>query len=177
MDESTCIVDMALYFINFAQNESCGNCTPCRIGTRVLKSTLEKIVRGEGEIGDLEMMQRVANTMVKTSLCGLGQAASNPVTSSLRYFYDEYEEHISGKYCPAAVCPDIFEYYISPERCSGCGLCVSVCRVDAIQGKRKETHTLDISKCIKCRSCVNICTRKAIIGIRIDDIVESEAVL
>ena len=107
MDESTCIVDMARYFISFAQEESCGNCTPCRIGTRVLMSTLEKITRGDGEPGDLEVMQRAANTMVKTSLCGLGQAASNPVTSSLRYFLGEYEAHITGKTCPAVGLPGL----------------------------------------------------------------------
>jgi len=116
MDESTCIIDMARYFVGFAQSESCGNCTPCRIGTRVLLSTLEKIARGEGELSDLEVMQRASNTMVKTSLCGLGQAASNPVTSSLRYFRSEYEEHILSKTCPAAVCPDLFELFRSPRK-------------------------------------------------------------
>ncbi len=180
MDESTCIVDMARYFIHFAEEESCGNCTPCRIGTRVLMDILEKIVRGDGEPGDLDVMRRTADTMVKTSLCGLGQAASNPVTSSLRYFMDEYEAHINEKTCPAAVCTDLFEYTISPERCSGCGLCVTVCRVDAIQGKPKETHFLDASKCIQCRSCVTICARKAIIGVpvssRLDEMVNSEVV-
>ncbi len=178
MDESTCIVDMARYFLNFAQDESCGNCTPCRIGTRVLVDTLEKITRGEGEPADLDIMRRAADTMVKTSLCGLGQAASNPVTSSFRYFMAEYEAHIHEKTCPAAVCPDLFEYHISAERCSGCGLCVDVCRVEAIQGRRREVHSLDVNKCIKCRSCVNICARNAIIGVpiptRFSDPVSSE---
>lgn len=165
MDESTCIVDMAHYFIGFAQHESCGNCTPCRVGTRVLMDTLEKIVRGEGEPGDLEVMQRTASTMVKTSLCGLGQAASNPVISSMHYFLSEYEEHIKDKYCRASVCPDLFEYNISSERCSGCGLCVNVCQVGAIQGNRGEAHCLDVSICVKCHACVQVCARSAIIGV------------
>jgi len=181
MDESTCIVDMARYFTGFAQNESCGNCTPCRIGTRVLLSTLEKITRGDGEPGDLEIMRRAADTMVKTSLCGLGQAASNPVTSSMRYFLSEYEEHITARTCTASVCTDLFEYQISPERCTGCGLCVTVCRVEAIRGEKGEPHILDAGICIKCRSCVNVCARKAITGVpvlnRLNDSILSEAVL
>ncbi len=164
MDESTCLVDMARYFINFAQNESCGNCTPCRIGTRILMDTLEKIARGEGEPQDLDILRRAADTMVKTSLCGLGQAASNPVTSSLRYFLAEYETHISDKFCPAAVCPDLFEYKILAEKCSGCGLCINVCTANAIQGERKQLHYLDPEKCLKCHSCVAVCARNAIVG-------------
>jgi NADH-quinone oxidoreductase subunit F len=165
MDEGTCIVDMARYFISFAESESCGNCTPCRIGTRVLMDTLEKITRGDGEPGDLDTMRRAADTMLKTALCGLGQAASNPVTSSLRYFLDEYEQHINGKVCPASVCQDLFVFQIMPERCSGCGLCVNVCRVGAIQGKRKEPHILDAEGCIQCRACLNVCNRHAIVGV------------
>lgn len=165
MDESTCIVDMARYFVRFAQNESCGNCTPCRIGTRVLMDTLDKIAQGGGEQSDLEVMRRVADTMVKTSLCGLGQAASNPVTSSIRNFLVEFKEHIIQKFCPASVCSDLFEYQILTEKCSGCGRCMDVCRVHAISGKKKGPHFIDVKRCIKCHACVNVCTRKAIIGI------------
>jgi len=165
MDESTCIVDMAHYFIHFAENESCGNCTPCRIGTRVLVDTLEKITRGDGQPGDLETMRRAADTMVKTSLCGLGQAASNPITSSIHYFLDEYEQHINAKVCPASVCPDLYALTILAERCTGCGLCVRVCRVGAIQGKRREPHTLDVDLCIQCRACLDVCSHRAIVGI------------
>jgi NADH:ubiquinone oxidoreductase subunit F (NADH-binding) len=169
MDESTCMVDMARYFIRFAESESCGNCTPCRIGTRVLSDTLDKITRGDGEPGDLETMRRAADTMVKTSLCGLGQAASNPVTSSMRYFPEEYEQHIQDKTCAPAVCPDLFIFQIVAERCSGCGLCVKVCRVGAIQGRRKEPHVLDAGLCIQCRACLNACNRHAIVGVPAPD--------
>lgn len=167
MDQTTCMVSMARYFTGFAQRESCGNCTPCRIGNRILMNTLEKIISGNGEMEDLDVLRRAADTMVKTSLCGLGQAASNPVTSSLRYFLSEYEAHISNKYCPSAECPELFNYTILPERCTGCGLCIPVCSTGAIQGVRKQTHILDASKCIKCRSCVMICAREAITGIPI----------
>ena len=164
MDESTCLVDMARYFISFAKSESCGNCTPCRIGTRILMSTLDKIVNGEGEMEDLEVMKRAADTMNKTALCGLGQAASNPVTSSIRYFISEYEAHITEKYCPSAVCSNLFEYHILPEKCSGCGLCKDVCTSGAIHGIRKTPYTLDPALCIKCHSCIGICARNAIVG-------------
>jgi NADH-quinone oxidoreductase subunit F len=164
MDESTCIVDMTRYFLSFAQEESCGNCTPCRIGTRVLVDTLEKIGAGDGEPGDIDILQRAATTMYTSSLCGFGQAASNPVVSSLRYFMDEYEAHITAKTCQASVCPDLFEYYISPDRCSGCEQCKEICRVGAITGSRKEAHFIDVIQCVKCHMCVNVCARDAIIG-------------
>jgi NADH:ubiquinone oxidoreductase subunit F (NADH-binding) len=172
MDESTCIVDMARYFIGFALRESCGNCTSCRIGTRVLIDRLEKIIRGNGEMRDLEMMARTAETMVKTSLCGLGQAASNPVTSSLKYFLTEYDEHVNGHYCRSGVCKGLFQYVIDPEKCNGCTLCVRVCPVNAIQGTLKELHTLDVSLCTQCHSCVEVCAKHAILGVPL--VVEQE---
>jgi NADH-quinone oxidoreductase subunit F len=165
MDGSTCIVDMARYFIGFALRESCGNCTPCRIGTRVLIDRLEKIIRGEGEMSDLDMMSRTAEMMVKTSLCGLGQAASNPVSSSLKVFLSEYEEHIQDHYCRSAVCKGLFQYIILPENCNGCTLCVRVCPANAIQGSLKELHTLDVTLCTQCHSCVEVCAKQAIVGI------------
>lgn len=165
MDESTCMVDMARYFIRFAASESCGNCTPCRIGSRILLDTLGKITRGDGEPGDLDTMRRAADTMVRTSLCGLGQAASNPVSSSLHYFIDEYEQHINEKTCPATVCPDLYSLQIVAERCSGCGRCMDVCRSGAITGKRGEPHILDQELCVQCRACLNTCNRHAIVGV------------
>jgi NADH:ubiquinone oxidoreductase subunit F (NADH-binding)/(2Fe-2S) ferredoxin len=169
MDESTCIVDMARYFIGFALRESCGNCTPCRIGTRVLIDRLKKIIRGEGEHSDLEMMRRTADTMVKTSLCGLGQAASNPVTSSLNFFLAEYEAHVHDQYCQAGVCKGLFQYIILPENCNGCTLCVRVCPADAIQGNLKELHTLDATLCTQCHSCVEVCAKRAIVAVPLTD--------
>jgi ferredoxin len=114
-------------------------------------------------------MRRAADTMVKTSLCGLGQAASNPVSSSLRYFMSEYEKHITDKYCPSAVCNDLFNFYITPDRCTGCTLCLEVCSENAIQGSRKQLHVIDQAKCIKCRACVRICARNAIVGVPIQE--------
>jgi NADH:ubiquinone oxidoreductase subunit F (NADH-binding)/(2Fe-2S) ferredoxin len=181
MDESTCIVDMARYFIGFALRESCGNCTPCRIGTRVLSDRLEKIIRGDGDLHDLEVMRAAADTMVKTSLCGLGQAASNPVSSSLNFFLSEYEEHVHDKYCQAGVCKGLFQYVILEERCNGCGVCVKACASNAITGKLKELHTLDVDLCTQCHACVEVCTKHAIVGVPLpheeDLFVLSEALL
>ncbi len=165
MDESTCMVDMARYFIRFAQSESCGNCTPCRIGTHILADTLERITRGEGEPEDLEIMRRASETMTKTSLCGLGQAAANPVMTSLKYFRSEYDTHIRESFCPPAVCPDLFEYTILVERCTGCELCKGVCESDAIQGEKRGPHVLDVSLCVKCKACVQVCAQRAIVGV------------
>ncbi|MHC1783762.1 MAG: NADH-ubiquinone oxidoreductase-F iron-sulfur binding region domain-containing protein [Anaerolineaceae bacterium] len=164
MDEDTCMVDMARYFINFARGESCGNCTPCRNGTRILFDTLEKIVQGEGLPEDLEVLRRAALTMAKSSLCGLGQAAANPVLTSLHHFLPEYETHIREQFCPPAVCTELFEYAILAENCTGCDLCRTVCETNAIQGGRHEIHTLDVSLCVKCKACVRVCNQNAIVG-------------
>jgi len=156
---------MARYFINFAHGESCGNCTPCRNGVRILADTLERITKGEGVMKDLEILERASLTMARTSLCGLGQAASNPVLTSLRLFRSEYEDHIRDSFCPPAVCPELFEYTILAERCTGCELCKSVCESGAIKGERRQTHTLDVSMCIKCKACVQVCAQHAILGV------------
>ena len=165
MDESTCLVDLARYFQTFSRNESCGKCTACRTGTRILVDTLDKIVRGEGEANDIGILYTVADTMQKTAMCGAGQTAPNPVLSTIRYFISEYHAHIIDKYCPSAVCTELFDYIIDPDKCPGCGRCIKVCASLAISGEKNKPHTLDISKCIKCKNCVNVCKFDAIIGI------------
>ncbi|HMB23930.1 MAG TPA: NADH-ubiquinone oxidoreductase-F iron-sulfur binding region domain-containing protein, partial [Anaerolineales bacterium] len=165
MDETTCIVEMAKYFIGFALRESCGNCTPCRVGTRVIIDRLEKIIAGEGEPGDLDTLRVAADAMVRTSLCGLGQAASNPVSSSLTFFLSEYEAHVHDHYCEAGVCKGLFQYVILAERCNGCGVCANACSSNAIRGKFKSAYTLDVNLCTQCHACVEVCTKHAIVGV------------
>lgn len=162
MDESTCMVDMARFFVGFARNESCGNCTSCRNGTRLLADTLAHIAGGEGGEEDLAVLQRASDTMTRTSLCGLGQAAANPVVSSLRYFEAEYHSHTEDGFCPSGVCTSLFELRISPELCTGCGLCTTVCAPGAAQGARRQTHWIDALICSKCRACLKVCNRHAI---------------
>lgn len=167
LDESTCIVDLARYFLTFSESESCGKCTPCRVGTRILVETLEKIARGEGEIEDLDVLYKVADTMQRTALCGGGQTAPNPVLTTLKYFMNEYLTHIQGRYCPASVCTALFEYRILAEKCTGCGRCIQVCSSGAVRGEKKEPHTIDVTLCIKCRACVEACKFDAIVGVPI----------
>ncbi|MCK4313017.1 MAG: NADH-quinone oxidoreductase subunit NuoF [Candidatus Cloacimonetes bacterium] len=164
MDKDTCVVDVARYFLDFCQKESCGKCTPCRVGTRHMVELLEKICNGEGKIEDLSKLESLANIVKSTSLCGLGQTAPNPVLTTLRYFRPEYVEHIEHLYCPAVVCRSLIEYIVIPEKCTGCQKCVSVCPTGAITGPRSEPHNLDASKCIKCRACYEICRFDAIAG-------------
>ena len=172
MDEDTCVVDLARYFLNFTQAESCGKCAPCRVGTRRLVEILEKITKGEGKADDLLMLQSLGETIKRGALCGLGQTAPNPVLTTLRYFRSEYMSHIMEKHCPAAVCSELIEYRVVAEKCTGCQRCVSVCPTGAITGPRAEPHNLDASKCIKCRACYEICRFDAIAGDAI--IIQSE---
>jgi NADH:ubiquinone oxidoreductase subunit F (NADH-binding) len=164
MDEDTCMVDLAKYFLKFTSNESCGKCTPCRIGTSRMAEILEKITQRKGEKGDIQILENLAHTVKNGSLCGLGQTAPNPVLTTLKYFKSEYTEHAEHNHCPAAVCRDLVEYQIIKEKCTGCQLCIKVCPTGAISGSPKKLHTLDPDKCIKCRACYEICKFDAITG-------------
>jgi NADH-quinone oxidoreductase subunit F/NADP-reducing hydrogenase subunit HndC len=162
MDEDTCMVDVAKFFLNFTQSESCGKCTPCREGTKRMLEMLTAITEGNGKEGDIEKLERLAKSIKAGALCALGQTAPNPILSTLRYFRDEYEAHIFEKRCPAGVCTALIGYKIT-EKCVGCGLCKKVCPVDAISGEPKGKHTIDPEKCIKCGACMEKCPFKAII--------------
>ena len=164
MDSDTCVVDVARYFLDFIQKESCGKCTPCRVGTRYMVDILEKICNGLADAKELDKLESLAQMVKSTSLCGLGQTASNPVLTTLRYFRPEYLEHVVHMYCPALVCRGLIEYLVIPEKCTGCQRCVSVCPTGAITGPRSEPHNLDSSKCIKCRACYEVCRFDAIAG-------------
>ena len=162
MDEDTCMVEVARFFMNITQNESCGKCVPCREGTRRMLEILEKIVAGKGEMSDLDMLEELSDTITSTALCGLGKTAANPVVSTLKYFRDEYIEHIQDKHCRTKTCQALKKIYIEPSLCKGCSLCSRVCPVDAISGKVKEPFEIDQSKCIKCGACLESCKFKAI---------------
>ena len=162
MDESTCMVDMARFFMDFVQDESCGKCPPCRVGTRHLRDILARICTGHGRETDLEELDRLSRDVKTGSLCGLGQTAPNPVLSTIRYFRDEYEAHIREHRCPAKVCRGLFRYEIDPEACVGCGICAKNCPADAIAGERKRAHVINPETCIKCGLCFERCPHTAI---------------
>jgi NADH-quinone oxidoreductase subunit F len=162
MDEKTCMVDVAKYFLNFLRDESCGKCVSCREGTQRMWEIVRDITEGKGKAGDLELLQEVAIACKDASMCGLGQTAANPVLSTLRYFRDEYEAHITDKTCPAGVCLNLIRYFVIPEKCTGCLACKKGCPTDAIQGVLKEVHVIDQAKCIKCGACLEACKFEAI---------------
>jgi NADH-quinone oxidoreductase subunit F len=162
MDSSSCMVDVAKYFLNFTQDESCGKCTFCRIGTFRMKEILDRITAGQGRIEDLAILETLAQAIRKNSLCGLGQSAPNPVLTTLRYFKEEYEAHIIEKRCPAKKCRALITYSITTDKCIGCGLCARYCSSKAISGEKKKPHLIDNSKCVRCGTCINTCRIGAI---------------
>lgn len=163
MDEDNCMVDIARFFLDFTVDESCGKCTPCRIGTRRLLELLDKIIAGNGELKDIDKLDELCNYIKAASLCGLGQTAPNPVLSTLRYFKDEYIAHITDKRCPSGVCKNLLRYLIIEAKCRGCSACARVCPAGAITGELKKTYRIDDSKCIKCGACMEKCKFGAII--------------
>jgi NADH-quinone oxidoreductase subunit F/NADP-reducing hydrogenase subunit HndC len=162
MDEGTCMLDIARFFMEFTQDESCGKCVPCRVGTRRILEILQGICEGRGKDGDIETLKMLCANIKENSLCGLGQGAPNPVVSTLTYFLDEYEAHIYEKRCPAHVCRALIKYEIIDGVCTGCTVCARNCPVNAISGERKQTHIIDQDKCIKCGICHQLCAFDAI---------------
>ena len=162
MDEDTCMVDIAKFFLEFTVDESCGKCAPCRIGTRRMYEILEKITNGTGTLEDIAKLKELCYNIKNSALCGLGQTAPNPILSTLRYFEDEYIAHVVDKKCPAGVCKSLVSYTIDPDKCKGCSLCAKKCPVGAISGEIKKPFVIDPNKCIKCGVCMETCKFGAI---------------
>jgi NAD-dependent dihydropyrimidine dehydrogenase PreA subunit len=162
MDEDTCIVNVARYFLSFTMEESCGKCTPCREGVSHMLGILDRITQGEADEKDLELLEELGTMTTLTSLCALGGSAPNPILSTLRYFRDEYLAHIREKKCPAGVCRALISYAIDGEKCTGCQVCVKICPQGAISGEKKEPHAIDTVTCSRCGMCVDACPCNAI---------------
>jgi NADH-quinone oxidoreductase subunit F len=165
MDDHTCMVDVARYFLKFLAEESCGKCVPCREGVVQLFHLVTKITEGKGEMGDLDQIRELSDVVIDASLCGLGKSAPNPVLSTLRYFEDEYVAHIRDRKCPAGVCRALTTFEISEELCHGCRACQKVCAVDAIAGEKKQPHVIDVEVCTKCGMCRAVCARDAVLTV------------
>ena len=162
MDETSCMVAIAKFYLEFTVEESCGKCTPCREGTKRMLEMLEKIASGEGTLEDIDALENLGQVIKISSLCGLGQSAPNPVISTIHYFRDEYEAHVVDKKCPAGQCQALLEYFIT-EDCTGCTLCARKCPTNCISGKVKERHVIDQAECIKCGNCMEVCRFGAVI--------------
>ena len=162
MDDRSCMVDVAKYFLAFLQEESCGKCVPCREGVRRMREILEDICAGKGKEGDIDLLEKMSQAIADGSLCALGGSAPNPVLSTIKYFRDEYDAHIKDHRCPAGVCKALITYSIDPEKCTGCGLCIKVCPTQATSGEKKKPHTIDNDKCIRCGACIESCKFDAI---------------
>jgi NADH:ubiquinone oxidoreductase subunit F (NADH-binding)/Pyruvate/2-oxoacid:ferredoxin oxidoreductase delta subunit len=163
MDQDTCMVDVARYFLDFLKEESCGQCNPCREGIKRMLEVLNRICEGDGREGDIELLQELGGMVHNFSLCGLGTSAPNPVLTTIRYFRDEYEAHIRDKKCPAGICKPLFHYEIDGSACTGCTLCARKCPQEAITGEKKKIHALEQEKCIKCGICYEVCKFNAIV--------------
>lgn len=161
-DEETCMVDLAKYFISFLLEESCGKCIPCREGLRSMHAILDRITKGEGRKGDIEALEDLSKVMIQSSLCALGQSAPNPVLTALKYFREEFDQHIDHKKCPAGVCTALYEMSIDPDKCTGCMVCLRNCPVQAISGAKQKPHLIDRTKCIKCNICYTVCKFDAV---------------
>lgn len=166
MDDHTCMVNVASYFIDFLAEECCGKCTPCREGLKAMQKLLHGLTSGKARSGDTLLLKDIAEHVKETALCGLGQTAANPVLSTMKYFPEEYEEHEKEGFCRAGVCPEMYSLEIDPKLCTGCGACAKICPAEAISGKIKEFHTIEKSSCITCGSCIDTCRFKAIDVIR-----------
>lgn len=162
MDETTCMVDLAKFFLNFTQDESCGKCVPCRIGTKRMLEILDRISKGEGHEGDIELLESLADSIKRSSLCGLGQSAPNPALTTIKYFRDEYEAHIYDKKCPAKKCQALITYEVKADECIGCKLCTKYCPTGAVAGDKKKPHVIDEAKCVRCGLCMNVCKNNAV---------------
>jgi NADH-quinone oxidoreductase subunit F len=162
LDETNCMVNVAKFFLTFTKNESCGKCIPCRVGTKTMLDILERITKGEGREGDIELLEQLGQDVKTASLCGLGQTAPNPVLTTIRYFRHEYEAHIKDKKCPAVECTELIEFVVDPDRCKKCGLCKKACPVGAITWEKKQVAYIDKEKCVKCRECIIACPFNAI---------------
>ncbi|MBQ3386458.1 MAG: 4Fe-4S binding protein, partial [Eggerthellaceae bacterium] len=162
MDDRSCMVEVARYYVDFLCEESCGKCTPCREGLRQMRAILTDICEGRGKDGDIELLERIGHTMQDASLCALGRTAANPVLTTIKFFRNEYEAHIKEHRCPAGVCAKLTRFVIDAEACTGCGMCQRSCPADAISGARREAHTIDPAKCIACGSCREACRFNAV---------------
>jgi len=157
MDEDTCMVDVARYFLEFLTNESCGKCVPCREGMRQMLKTLTNITKGKGKEGDIALLEQLAETAQEASLCALGKSSPNPLLSTLKYFREEYEAHVNEKRCPALSCKELIAFYVDPEKCQGCMMCVKKCPAQAIDGGKNLISIIDQDKCTKCGTCFEVC--------------------
>ncbi|MBR4428952.1 MAG: 4Fe-4S binding protein, partial [Clostridia bacterium] len=164
MDEDNCMVDIARFFLEFTVDESCGKCTPCRVGTRRMLEILNRIVEGKGTLEDLDKLEELAAGIKSTALCGLGQSAPNPVLSTLKYFRNEYVAHIVDHVCPAHHCRALLQYVIEASKCRGCTACTKVCPAGAIEGEVRKPHYIDPAKCLKCGACMETCHFNAILS-------------